>query len=180
MVSFFDLKAEYKANQKELGQAIQRVIDSGWFILGEETHAFEQGFAAYLGVKHVIAVNSGSDALLLALKSLGIGPRDEVITVSHTFISTADAIVRNGAVPVFVDIDPQTFCIDPVEIEKRVTPNTKVILPVHLYGHPADMRAIIEIADRHNLLVVEDACQAHGAEFGGKKTATIGHAGCLR
>jgi dTDP-4-amino-4,6-dideoxygalactose transaminase len=179
MLPFFDLKTEYKDIEHELNQAVSKVMDSGWFILGNEMRAFEREFADYLGAKHAIAVNSGSDALLLAIKALGIGEGDEVITVSHTFISTADAIVRNGAIPIFADIDPQTFCINPAEIEKLITKKTKAILPVHLYGHPANMEMVCKIASENNLFVIEDASQAHGAEFKSQKVGAIGHAGCF-
>jgi len=163
----------------EIDNAIQRVLESGWFILGEESKKFEEEFAEYLGVKHVIGVNSGSDALYLAIKALGIGLGDEVITVSHTFISTVDAIVRNGTNPVFVDIDPETYTIDVNQIEKAITERTRAIIPVHLYGHPVDMDPIMEIAEDYGLYVIEDASQAHGAEYKGKKVGSIGHIACF-
>ena len=152
MIPFIDLKNEYAEINEEIAQAIQRVLKSGWFILGEELKKFEEEFSKYIGTKYGIGVNSGSDALFLAFKALGIGKGDEVITVSHTFISTVDAIVRNGAKPVFVDIDPDTYCIDATKIEEKITARTRVILPVHLYGHPADMDPIMEIAEKSNLL----------------------------
>jgi len=155
------------------------VIESQKFLFGEELSYFEKEFSEYVGSKFAIGVNSGSDALFLALKGLGIKEGDEVVTVSHTFISTVDAIVRNGAVPVFVDIDPQTFCIDTSRIPKKITPQTKAIIPVHIYGHPTDMGPIIDIAKANNLYVVEDACQAHGAEYKGKKVGSIGDLGCF-
>jgi len=179
MIPLVDLKAETEAIAEEIAQAIQRVVKSGWFILGEEVERFEAEFSKYVGTKYAIGVNSGSDALLLALQALGIGAGDEVITVSHTFISTADAIARNGAKPVFVDINADTYCIDAAKIEARITNKTKAIIPVHLYGHPADMDAIMEIARRYSLYVVEDACQAHGAEYKGKKAGSIGDVGCF-
>jgi len=147
--------------------------------LGEEVEKFEEEFSKYIGVKYGIGVNSGSDALFLALKALGISEGDEVITVSHTFISTVDAIVRNGAKPVFVDIDPDTYCIDVTKIEERITDKTRAILPVHIYGHPADMELIIKIARKYNLFIIEDACQSHGAEYKGKKVGSIGDLGCF-
>jgi len=147
--------------------------------LGEELERFEDEFSKYMGTKCAIGVNSGSDALFLALQALGIGKGDEVITVSHTFISTVDAIARNGAKPVFVDIDPKIYCIDVTKIEEKITKKTKALLPVHLYGHPAEMDAIIKIAKKHNLPVIEDACQAHGAEYRGKKVGNIGDIGCF-
>ena len=179
MIPFIDLRREYQEIKNEIYQAIQRVLESGWFILGEELKRFEEEFAEYIGVKYGIGVNSGSDALYLAIKVLGIGRGDEVITVSHTFISTVDAIVRNGAKPVFVDIDPGTYTIDVSKIEEKITERTKAIIPVHLYGHPADMDPIMEIAEKYGLYVIEDACQAHGAEYKGRKVGSIGHIGCF-
>jgi dTDP-4-amino-4,6-dideoxygalactose transaminase len=175
MIEFVRIKDELI----EIEKAIQGVIKRGWFILGEEVENFEREFAHYLGVKYAVSVNSGSDALYLAVKALGIGPGDEVITVAHTFISTVDAITRNGATPVFVDIEPDTYCIDVTQIEEKITDRTKAIIPVHLYGHPADMDPIMEIAKRYNLYVIEDACQAHGAEYKGKKVGSVGHLGCF-
>lgn len=179
IIPFIDLKREYAEISEEITQSIQRVVKSGWFILGEEVKKLEEEFANYIGTKYGIGVNSGSDALLLTLKALGIGKGDEVITVSHTFISTVDAIVRNGAKPAFVDIEPDTYCIDVTRIEKRVTEKTRAILPVHLYGHPADMAPIMEIAQKYNLYVIEDACQAHGGEYKGRKVGSIGDLGCF-
>ncbi len=179
MIPFIDLKREYAEISEEINQAIQGVLENGWFILGEEVKRFEQEFSRYIGTKYAIGVNSGSDALFLGLKALGIGKGDEVITVSHTFISTVDAIVRNGAKPVFVDIDAYTYCIDITKIEERITKRTRVLLPVHLYGHPADMQPLMEIAKKHRLFVIEDACQAHGAEYKGKKLGSLGDIGCF-
>ena len=179
MIPFVDLKREYAEISEEMTQAIERVVQSGWFILGEEVKKFEEEFSKYIGTKYGIGVNSGSDALFLALKALGIGKDYEVITVSHTFISTVDAIARNGAKPVFVDIDPDTYCIDVTKVEKKITNKTRAILPVHLYGHSADMEPITEIAEKYNLSVIEDACQAHGAEYKGKKVGSIGDIGCF-
>jgi len=179
MISIVDLRREYAEISPEISRAIQRVLKSGWFILGEELERFEDEFSKYVGTKYAIGVNSGSDALLLALQALGIGKGDEVITVSHTFISTVDAIVRNGAKPVFVDITPDTYCIDVKKIEGRITKRTKALLPVHLYGHPADMEPIMEIAKKYKLSVIEDACQAHGAEYKGSKAGSMGDIGCF-
>lgn len=179
MIPFIDLKKEYTEIKWEINEAIQQVIEKGTFILGEETEKFEREFSSYIGVKHGVGVNSGSDALFLTLKALGISTGDEVITVSHTFIATADAITRNGATPVFVDINPETYCIDAEKIEEKITKRTKAILPVHIYGHPAEMDTIREIAQAHDLHVVEDACQAHGAEYGGKKVGSLSDAGCF-
>ncbi|ACS91098.1 DegT/DnrJ/EryC1/StrS family aminotransferase [Thermococcus sibiricus] len=179
MIPFVDVKREYHEIKEEIDNAVQRVLESGWFILGEELKKFEEEFAKYLGANYAIGVNSGSDALYLSVKALGIGRGDEVITVSHTFISTVDAIVRNGARPVFVDIDPETYTIDVNQIEEKITKKTKAIIPVHLYGHPADMDPIMEIAEKHGLYVIEDASQAHGAEYKGKKVGSIGHVACF-
>lgn len=179
MISFVDLRREHAEADQEISLAIDRVLKSGWFILGKEVEQFEAEFSKYIGTKYAIGVNSGSDALYLALWALGIGKGDEVLTVSHTFISTADAIVRNGAKPVFVDVDADTYCIDAAKIEERITKKTKAIVPVHLYGHPADMQPIREIARRYKLNVVEDACQAHGAEYKGKKAGSLGDIACF-
>jgi dTDP-4-amino-4,6-dideoxygalactose transaminase len=179
MIPFVDLEREYREISGEIREAIERVLKSGWFILREEVRRFEEEFSTYIGTKYGIGVNSGSDALYLALQALGIGKGDEVITVSHTFVSTADAIVRNGAKPVFVDIDADTYCIDVTKIEERITNKTRAILPIHLYGHPADMEPITDIAKKYNLIVIEDACQAHGAEYKGKKVGSIGDVGCF-
>jgi len=179
MIPFVDLKREYEEISEEITQAIQRVLKSGWFILGEELKKFEENFSGYIGTKYGVGVNSGSDALYLAVKSLGIGEGDEVITVSHTFVSTVDAITRNAARPVFIDIDPETYTMDVSQVEKKTTERTRAIMPVHLYGHPVNMGPIMEIAEKHNLFVIEDACQAHGAEYKGKKVGSIGNIGCF-
>lgn len=179
MVPLVDLRREHAEIGEELAQAIRGVVESGCFILGEELRRLEDEFSRYVGVRCAVGVNSGSDALLLALSALGIGDGDEVITVSHTFISTVDAIVRRGGRPVFVDIDPETFCMDVSKVGRKISRKTKAIVPVHLYGHPADMGPITEIAARHGIPVVEDACQAHGAEYKGRRVGGIGHAGCF-
>lgn len=158
---------------------LKRVLESGWYISGEKTRRFEQEFAGYIGARYAIGVNSGSDVLLLAVSALGIGKGDEVIVASHTFISTVDAITRNGAKPVFLDIDPETYCIDASQIEKQITDRTRAIMAVHLYGHPAQMQQIREIAQDRDLVIIEDACQAHGAEYAGKKAGSIGDVGCF-
>ena len=178
-VNFVDLKKEYISMEYEINHAIQDILNRGYFILGDEAQDFENDFSNYINTKFAVGVNSGSDALFLALKSLDIGKGDEVITVSHTFISTVDSIIRNGAKPVFVDIEPDTYCIDPSKIEKKITDKTKAILPVHLYGHPANMDPILDIKEKYNLFLVEDACQAHGAEYKGKKVGSIGDIGCF-
>jgi len=178
-MDFAGLKQQYDEIAGEIKAAVDRVLTSGWFILGQELASFEEEFADYVGTKHAIGLNSGSDALFLAVKALGVGSGDEVLTVSHTYISSVDSIIRNGAMPVFVDIDAETFCIDPAHIEDRITEKTKAILPVHLYGHPADMTPILDIAERHNLFVIEDACQAHGATYRGAKVGGLGDAACF-
>ena len=179
MIPLVDLQKEYEVLQPQIDAAIQRVLRSGRYILGYEVEEFEKQFSHYIGVKYGVGVNSGSDAIFLSLKSLGIGKQDEVITVSHTFISTVDGIVRAEASPIFVDIEPDTYCMDTTKIEEAITPRTKAIIPVHLYGHPADMKPIMELADQYNLFVIEDACQAHGAEYNGKKVGGIGDVGCF-
>ena len=179
MITFAGLAGEYEAIGDDLAREMRRVVERGWFVLGESVARFEEEFSRYVGAKYGVGVNSGSDALFLALWALGVGDGDEVITVSHTFISTADAIARNGAKPVFVDIDPETCCIDASLIEDKVTSRTRAILPVHLYGQSSDMDAIMGIARRHGLHVVEDACQAHGAEYRGMKLGSIGDLGCF-
>jgi dTDP-4-amino-4,6-dideoxygalactose transaminase len=176
LVPYFDLKAQYAGLREEVLAALDRVGRRAAFVLGEEVEAFEQEFAAYCGVKHCVAVNSGTSALHLALLGAGVKPGDEVITTPNTFIATAEAISYTGAKPVFVDIDPRTANIAPPEIARAVTSRTRAILPVHLYGLPAEMDAILEIASRHGLAVIEDACQAHGARYHGKRVGSIGKA----
>ncbi|WP_373995963.1 DegT/DnrJ/EryC1/StrS family aminotransferase [Moorella sp. E308F] len=159
--------------------AIQGVLKSGQFIMGPNVKAFEQEAAAYLGVKHAVGVNSGTDALVIALRAAGIGPGAEVITTPFTFFATAEAISQVGATPVFVDIDPKTFNINPDLIEPAITSRTRAILPVHLYGQAADMDPIMELAKKYNLKVIEDTAQAFGGEYKGRKLGTIGDAGCF-
>jgi len=178
-IPILDLSAEIEALWDELNAAIQRVLRSGRFILGPEVEAFEREVAEYLGVKHAIGVNSGTDALAIGLRALGIGPGDEVITAPFTFFATAEAISQVGATPVFVDIDPRTFNIDPGLIEEKITPRTKAILPVHLYGQAADMDPIMSLAGKYGLKVLEDVAQAFGGEYKGRKLGTIGHAGAF-
>jgi dTDP-4-amino-4,6-dideoxygalactose transaminase len=175
-VPYFDLKTQYAELRDEIREALDRVCSSASFILGEEVERFEHSFAELCGVKHCVALNSGTSALHLALISAGIGPGDEVITSSNTFIATAEAISYTGAKIVFVDIDPTTANIDPREIEKAITKQTRALIPVHLYGRPANLDAIIKIAEQHHLLVVEDACQSHGAKYNGKPVGGFGHA----
>jgi dTDP-4-amino-4,6-dideoxygalactose transaminase len=179
MIDFAGLKQQYNEIAEEIEEAVNRVLRSGWYILGEELASFEEEFSRYIGAKYGIGVNSGSDALLLAVRALGISEGDEVLTVSHTFISTVDSIIRNGGIPVFVDINPDTFCMDPTDIEHKITEKTRAIIPVHLYGHPVDMTPIMEIAQKYNLPVIEDASQAHGAKYKGGKVGCIADLGCF-
>jgi len=162
-IPLIDVAAQYRNIRDEIDRAIHEVLDSGTFILGPNVAAFEREVAAYLGVSHAVGVASGTDALLLTLRAYGIGPEDEVIVPAYTFFATAEAVSQCGATPVFVDIDPQTYCIDVSQVEARITPRTKAIIPVHLYGHPAEMAAIVEIAKRRGLKVIEDNAQAMGA-----------------
>ncbi len=159
--------------------AIGEVVDRSAFAGGPYVASFEDDFSKFCGVSHSVGLGNGTDALWLALLALGVGPGDEVITVPHTFLATAEAISYCGARPVFVDIDPRTYTMDPARIEQAITPRTKAIIPVHLYGQTADMDPIMEIARRRQLFVIEDACQAHGAEYKGRKAGSIGHAGCF-
>jgi dTDP-4-amino-4,6-dideoxygalactose transaminase len=175
-VPYFDLKAQYGLLRDEILEALDRVCQNATFILGEEVEKFEQAFAKYCEVKHCVALNSGTSALHLALLAAGIGAGDEVITTSNTFIATAEAIAYTGATPVFVDIHPETANIDPERIQAAITQHTRAIIPVHLYGRPANLDSILEIAERHSLLVIEDACQAHGARYAGKRVGGFGHA----
>jgi dTDP-4-amino-4,6-dideoxygalactose transaminase len=179
MVPFVNLKAQYKAIQPEINAAIQSVLESCQFTLGMEVVEFEKEFAAYAGSLHGVGVNTGTSALHLALLSAGIGPGDEVITVPFTFVATAAAILYTGAKAIFVDIDPVTYCLDPALLEAAITPCTKAIIPVHLYGHPADMDPILVVARKHSLVVIEDACQAHGAEYKGRRAGSMGDIGCF-
>lgn len=178
-VPMVDLKAQYARIRAEVDAAVARVLESTQFIKGEECTLLEREFAAYCGAAHACGVANGTDALILALRAYGVGPGDEVVTVANTFIATGEAILLNGAKPVFVDVDPDTFTLDPSALEKAITPKTKVILPVHLYGHPADMEPILAVAKRHGLPVLEDAAQAHGAEIDGRRAGNLGHAACF-
>jgi dTDP-4-amino-4,6-dideoxygalactose transaminase len=175
-IPMLDLVPEIEEQWDDLMKAVEGVLRSGKFILGPNVDAFEEEIADYLGVKHAIGVNSGTDALMISLRALGIGPGDEVITTPFTFFATAESISNVGATPVFVDIDPVTFNIDPELIDPAITPRTKAILPVHLYGHPAEMGPITATAEAHGLKVVEDCAQAMGAEYRGRKVGTFGHA----
>ncbi len=173
-IPFVDLKAQYRSIKAEIDAAVLAVLDSAQFILGDEVTAFEQDFAAYCGATEAIGVNTGTSALHLALVAAGIGAGDEVITVPFTFVATVAAIRYTGALPVFVDIEPVTCTMDPSGLERAITSRTKAIMPVHLYGQAADMDPIMDIARRYGLLVIEDAAQAHGAEYHGRRCGSIG------
>ena len=178
-IQMVDLTTQYRKIKPEVDEAIHRVLDSGHYILGKEVGEFEAAAAKYLGIKHAIGCASGTDALQVAMMALNIGPGDEVITTSFTFVATTETIVLLGATPVYVDIDPLTFNIDPAGIEAAITPRTKAILPVHLYGHSVDMDPLMEVARKHGLPVIEDAAQAMGTEYKGRKVGGIGTLGCI-
>ena len=165
---------EYAETKEELLKAVTEVFESGTLILGQKVRDFEQAYSDYIGVKYGVGCDNGTNAITLALKALGIGEGDEVITVSNTAIPTVSAIVTAGATPVFVDIDPETYLMDVTKVEATITPKTKAILPVHLYGQCVDMDPLLDIAKRHHLYVVEDCAQAHGAEYGGRKAGSMG------
>ena len=179
LIPFLDLKAQYRQIKPDIDAAVARVVSSGHFVLGPEVTAFERRFAEYCRTSHCLAVNSGTSALHLALLAAGVGPGDEVITVSMTFVATTAAILYSGAKPVFVDVDPVTWTMDPGLIEAAITPRTKAILPVHLHGLIAEMDPIMSIARRYGLVVIEDAAQAHGAEYRGRRAGSIGDLGCF-
>ena len=174
MIPVVDLQAQYRSIKAEIDEAVLRVLDSSQFVLGEEVAAFEHEFARFCNSSDAVAVNSGTSALHLALLAAGIGPGDEVITVPFTFIATIAAIQYTGARPVLVDIDPRTYTIDPALIARAITPRAKAIVPVHLYGQPADMDPILELARARGLQVIEDAAQAHGAEYKGRRCGSLG------
>lgn len=179
MIPILDLKRQYEVIGNEIEENVVKVLRSGSYILGENVKNLEAEMAKYCGVNNVISCANGTDALQLALRALDIGEGDEVITVAFTFVATTEAIGVVGAKPVFIDIDPNTFNMDVNEIEKRITPKTKAILPVHLYGQPADMDKILEIAKKYDLFVIEDCAQAIGAEYKGKKVGSFGDIGCF-
>jgi dTDP-4-amino-4,6-dideoxygalactose transaminase len=178
-IPIIDLKRQHASIQDDLDGAIRRVLDSGYFISGRETAAFEAEFAAYCGVSHAVAVGSGTAALNLTLRALGVGPGDEVITVAFTLSATLDAIADTGARPVLVDVDPFDYTMDPAQAAAAVGPRTKALLPVHIYGHPADVDALVDIGRRHGLPVVGDACEAHGALYRGRQVASYDTAACF-
>jgi dTDP-4-amino-4,6-dideoxygalactose transaminase len=179
MIPLVDLVAQYNTIQPEIDAALRDVLASGKFILGPNVTAFEQEVAAYLDVKHAIGVASGTDALVIALRSIGIGPGDEVIVPAYSFFATAGAVLSVGACPVFVDIDPDTYLIDVAQVEAAITPHTRAILPVHLYGQSADMHELCALASQHGLKIIEDNAQGFGATYQGRKTGSIGDLGCL-
>lgn len=178
-IPMLNLKAQYAAHKAEIDAAIARVLESQNFILGEEVEKLEASIAAYSQCKHGIGVSSGTDALLVALMAINLRPGDEVITTPYSFFATAGAIARLGATPVFVDIDPQTLNINTAAITAAITPRTRAILPVHLAGQVTEMQTILELAAQHNLYVIEDACQAIGADWQGKRAGSMGHLGCF-
>jgi dTDP-4-amino-4,6-dideoxygalactose transaminase len=175
-VPFVDLQAQHRSIRHELNQVIQRVMKRADFALGEDVARFEEEFAAFCGTRYAVGVDSGLSALELSLRAFGIGPGDEVIVPAHTFIATAAAVTFAGARPVLVDVDPTTYNMDVSQIGAAITPRTRAIIPVHLYGLPAEMDAILGLADKHDLVVIEDACQAHGAHYKGRRVGSLGHA----
>lgn len=178
-IPLIDVQAQYRAIKAEVDKAVQRVLASGCYILGPEVEAFEREVAASCGTRHAVAVASGTDALILSLRALGVGSGDEVVTTVYTFFATAEAILAVGAQPVFVDINPQTYTLDPQCLESVVTAHTKAIVPVHLYGYPCAMREIMTFARAHRLNVIEDCAQALGAQYQGQRVGSFGDAGAL-
>ena len=179
MIPVANPKAQYLSQKTEIDTAIARVLDKGWYILGEEVHAFEAEFAAYIGTQYGIGVGSGTEALHIALLACGVGEGDEVLTVSHTAVATVAAIELCGAKPVFIDIEPDYFTMDPLRLAAAITPKTKAVIPVHLYGQPADLKAIAEIAQESGIRVIEDCAQAHGADYRGKRVGAWGDLACF-
>jgi dTDP-4-amino-4,6-dideoxygalactose transaminase len=179
MIPLVDLKKQYLALKPEVDAAVSQVLESAQFVLGPAVEAFERDFAAYTGAREAVAVNSGTSALHVALLAAGIGSGDEVVTVPFTFVATVAAIEYAGARPVFVDVDPDYYTMDPSALERAITPRTKAIMPVHLFGQPADMDPILAVARRHRLVVIEDAAQAHGAEDKGRRVGSVGDIGCF-
>jgi dTDP-4-amino-4,6-dideoxygalactose transaminase len=179
MIPFNDLQAQYRSIKPDIDAAVLAVFDKAQFILGPAVTAFEHDFAAFSRTSEAVGVNSGTSALHLSLLAAGVGPGDEVITVPYTFVATVSAIEYAGAKPVFVDVEPDYWTMDPAKLEAAITPRTKAIIPVHLYGQPADMDPILAIARTHKLTVVEDACQSHGAEYHGRRCGSMGEIGCF-
>lgn len=178
-IPLVDLKAQYKTLETELDKVTKEILSSAQYIMGKHVTDFEEEFAKYIGVKHAISVGNGTDALVVALMACGIGEGDEVITTPFTFFSTAESISCVGAVPVFADVRKDTYNIDPSKIEEKITPKTKAIMPVHIFGQPAEMDEIKKIAEKHNLLVIEDAAQAAGSVYKGRKSGSLGDVGCF-
>ncbi len=179
MIPFVDLRAQYREIQREVEEAVAGVLANAAYVLGSEVESFESEFADYCGAAHGVGVNSGTSALHLALLAAGVGPGDEVITAPFTFIATAATIRYAGATPVFVDVDPVSLTLDPAQLEAAITPRTMAVVPVHIYGQPADMDPILEITRRHGLVVIEDAAQAHGSEYKGRRAGGLGDIGCF-
>jgi dTDP-4-amino-4,6-dideoxygalactose transaminase len=179
MIPLIDLAAEYRLLKPEIDAAIEAVLRSGQYVLGPAVESFERDLAKYCGAGHAVATSSGTSALHVALLAAGIRPGDEVVTVPFTFIATVASIEYTGAKPVFVDIEPGYYTMDPAALERAITPRTRAVVPVHLFGQPADMDSIVQVARRHGLVVIEDASQAHGAEYGGRRSGAIGDIGCF-
>ena len=175
-VPFVDLRAQHAPISRDIDLAIRAVVDRGDFILGAAVERFEAEFAAFIGTRHAIGVGTGFDAIELALRAFGVGPGDEVVTAANTFIATVMAIQAVGARPVLADMDPVTYAIDPAALAAAITPRTRAVIPVHLFGQPVDMEAVVAVARRHNLVVIEDAAQAHGARYNGRRAGSFGHA----
>ncbi|MBV9925991.1 MAG: DegT/DnrJ/EryC1/StrS family aminotransferase [Acidobacteria bacterium] len=178
-VPFVDLQAQYRSIKAEVDEAVQRVLDTSAFILGREVEAFERAFAEYVGASECVGVSNGTAAIQLALQACGVGAGDEVLVPANTFFATAEAVSTAGATPVFVDCGPSTYNLDAAKIDEVVTERTRAVIPVHLYGQPADLDAVFEVAKRHDLLVIEDAAQAHGARYKGSRVGARGVAGCF-
>lgn len=179
MIKFIDLKREFQEISEEVKEVVNEVLESGWYILGENVKQFEKEFSNYVGTKYAVGVNSGTDAIMLSLMALGVSRGDEVITVSHTATATVSAISMIGAKPVFVDIEEDTMLMDVSQVESKITERTRAIVPVHLYGHPVDIDPLIEISEKYGVPIVEDCAQAHGAEYKGKKVGSIGDLGAF-
>jgi dTDP-4-amino-4,6-dideoxygalactose transaminase len=178
-IPLVDLRAQYRTIREEVLSEVEQTFEGMQLILGPKLSAFETAFASFCGARHAIGVKNGTDALHVAIRACGIGPGDEVITVGNTFVATAVAVELAGATPVLVDPDPSIGNLDPSKVEAAITPRTRALLPVHLYGHPADMDPLVDIAQRHHLRVIEDACQAHGAEYRGRRAGTLGDIACF-
>jgi dTDP-4-amino-4,6-dideoxygalactose transaminase len=178
-IPFVDLKSQYLSIKDEIDKVLLEVISNTAFVGGAYVKSFEEAFAAFCGVKHCIGVGTGTDALFISLRALGIGRGDEVVTAANSFIATSEAVTMSGAKVVFADIDPKTYNIDAAKVEEKISPKTKAMIPVHLYGQPADMDPVLDIARRHNIKVIEDAAQAHGAVYKGRKIGSIGDVGCF-